>query len=118
VNAPPEFKGEPGYWTPEELFVASVESCLMLTIVGIAERGNVPIVSYASSADGLLEWRDGSYEFTRIVVRPTITVSHPDAVAALRAVVDRAHRSCLVANSIRSSVLIEPTIVVATASVS
>ena len=61
VNAPPEFKGEPGFWTPEDLFVASVEVCLMLTFVGIAEKRGVSFVSYTSTAEGLLEWVEESY---------------------------------------------------------
>jgi organic hydroperoxide reductase OsmC/OhrA len=117
INAPPEFKGLPGFWTPEDLFVASVESCLMLTVVGIAEKAGLAIVSYSSTADGLLEWRDASYEFTRVVVRPVITVSSSAAAAAMRAVVEKAERTCLVANSVRSTVLVEPTIVIVTANV-
>ena len=56
VVAPPEFKGEPGLWTPEDLFVVSVESCLMLTFAGIAEKRGLRVLRYESSAEGLLEW--------------------------------------------------------------
>jgi len=113
IVAPPEFKGEAGLWTPEDLFVVSVESCLMLTFVGIAEKRGLRVIRYESSAEGLLEWLAGSYQFTRIVVRPRITVSDPASIVAAREIVDRAHQTCLVANSIRTSIVIEPEFIVA-----
>jgi organic hydroperoxide reductase OsmC/OhrA len=112
VVAPPEFKGEPGLWTPEDLFVVSVESCLMLTFAGIAEKRGLRVVRYESSAEGLLEWLAGSYQFTRIVVQPRITVADAASIITAREIVDRAHQTCLVANSIRTSLVIEPEIVV------
>jgi organic hydroperoxide reductase OsmC/OhrA len=112
VNAPPEFKGEAGYWTPEDLLVASVEVCLMLTFVGFAEKSGVPFVSYTSTAEGLLEWVEESYRFTRVTVRPSIVVADAEGVAKVKKVLERAHQTCLVANSIRSSVIVEPTVAV------
>jgi len=112
IVAPPEFKGEAGLWTPEDLFVVSLESCLMLTFVGIAEKRGLRVIRYESSAEGLLEWLAGSYQFTRIVVRPRITVPDPASIVAAREIVDRAHQTCLVANSIRTSIVIEPELVV------
>src|ERR1700694_1850801 len=57
VASPPEFRGQPGTWTPEDLFVASIEVCLMLTFVGIAEKRGLRVASYESTAEGLLEWQ-------------------------------------------------------------
>ena len=114
VASPPEFKGEEGVWTPEDLFVSAIEVCTMLTFTGIAEKRGVKFVRYESSAEGLLEWQDGSYRFTRVVVRPRITVNDRAAIPAVRDVVERAHRTCLVANSVRSTVIVEPEVVLAT----
>ena len=33
VGSPPEFKGEPDIWAPEELLVGSVNTCIMLTFL-------------------------------------------------------------------------------------
>ena len=41
VGSPPEFKGEPDIWAPEELLVGSVNTCMMLTFLnraGVADR--------------------------------------------------------------------------------
>ena len=38
VATPPEFKGHEGIWSPEDLFVASVNVCVMSTFLAFAER--------------------------------------------------------------------------------
>ena len=73
-TSPPEFNGKPGNWTPEELFVASVETCHIMTFLSFAARVN-SLISYESHTNGVLELVDGQYRFTRIVIFPTIMVS-------------------------------------------
>ena len=55
VDAPPEFKGHEGVWTPEHLFVASVNSCFMTTFLAIAENSKLEFVSFSADAKGKLE---------------------------------------------------------------
>lgn len=112
VASPPEFKGVAGVWTPEDLFVGAVEICLMLTFAGVAEKADLHFASYASEAEGSLAWEESSYRFISVIVRPRIIVGDEASVAKARDVLDRAHRTCLVANSLRCEVLIEPTITV------
>src|SRR3990172_8352792 len=70
ISSPPEFKGIPGVWTPEDLFVASVEICTMSTFLSFGGRKNIPLKSYKSSAEGVLENVDGEYRFTSITIAP------------------------------------------------
>ena len=58
VSTPPEFQGEAGFWTPEHLFVASAEACLMATFIGIAEKSRLAVAGYRSSARGQLKLVD------------------------------------------------------------
>ena len=55
VATPPEFGGPPGIWCPEELLVASVESCLMSTFLYFAERFDLTPAAYSSRAKVVLE---------------------------------------------------------------
>ena len=112
VASPPEFKGVAGVWTPEDLFVAAVEVCLMLTFVGTAEKTGLRFLSYESDAEGSLAWEQASYRFISVTVRPRITVYDEASVDKAREVLDRAHRTCLVANSLRCDVLVDPTITI------
>lgn len=108
VSSPPEFKGDPGVWTPEDLFVASVNICQMTTFLAFAERKQLPLVSYHSEAEGTLEFVDGKYRFTRIILRPKVCASDEQTLQQLKKVMEDAHGRCLISNSISSEVILEP----------
>jgi organic hydroperoxide reductase OsmC/OhrA len=112
VASPSEFKGESGVWTPEELFVASVEACHMSTFMTFAGKREIPVISYTSHANGVLEFVDGDYRFTRIVIFPTIVVASSTVEAEVYTLLREAQMHCLVANSIASIVEVNPTIMV------
>lgn len=111
VGNPVEFRGEAGTWTPEDMFVAAVEVCHMATFLSFAAKKELPIVSYKSHANGVLEFIDGDYRFTRIVIFPTIVVSGSVSEAVVHATLRETQRHCLVANSIASIVEVNPTLV-------
>lgn len=108
VASPPEFKGEAGVWTPEDLFVAAVETCTMTTFLAFASRQHIPLVSYESSAEGSLEFTDDGYRFTKVIVKPRVVVSNEASLAQAQKTMEDAHHNCLIANSIRSEVVVEP----------
>jgi organic hydroperoxide reductase OsmC/OhrA len=112
ISSPPEFKGERGVWTPEDLFVGSVEVCHMTTFLSFAAQKKIAIVSYKSHANGVLEYIDGDHRFTRIVIFPTITVGADVVETDVHALLREAEKHCLVANSIASIVEVNPTIIV------
>jgi len=107
ISSPPEFKGKEGMWTPEDLFVVSVETCTMLTFIALAKRRNLSILSYSSRAEGVLEFVDGDYRFTSVVIRPRILVGDPDTVGDVQETIRDAHRHCIISNSVRADVVIE-----------
>jgi len=110
VSVPPEFNGEDGLWSSEEMFVASVETCHMTTFLTYAEKESIPIQAYRSHANGVLEYIDGDYRCTRIVIFPTITISPSVEEGRVHALLREAQKHCLVANSIASIVEVNPTI--------
>ncbi|WP_455379525.1 OsmC family protein [Petrachloros mirabilis] len=110
VATPPEFKGHEGIWSPEDLFVASVEICTMTTFLAFAERAGLSLVSYASEAEGRLELVDGKFQFTTITIRPRIIVQAESDVAKTNEVLLKAEAACLIANSMITKVTIEPTV--------
>ncbi len=111
VSSPPEFKGESGVWTPEDLFVASVETCHMATFMAFAARRSIAIRSYKSHSNGVLEFVDGDYRFTRIVIFPTIVVESSASETEVHNLLREAQKHCLVTNSIASIVEVNPTII-------
>jgi len=113
VASPPEFRGEAGVWTPEDLLVGAVNACTMTTFLALAEREGLPLVSYASEAEGTLEFEDGGYRFTRVVVRPSIVIQGEEARGTASRLMERAHHQCLIGRSLRAEVVLQPSIEVA-----
>lgn len=84
IGSPPEFKGDPGLWSPEELLVGALNGCLMLTFVSSAQRKGVQVLVYESTADGLLENVDGKYLITEVGVKPTLILKSETIPLKLR----------------------------------
>ena len=110
--SPPEFGGEGGMWTPEDFFVAAVNTCTMTTFIALAEREGLDVASYDCDAEGVLEYQDG-YQFTRVALRPLIEINDEQQLDLAKRLIEKAHDRCLIANSIRADVLLEPAISVA-----
>lgn len=110
VATPPEFKGHEGIWSPEDLFVASANICLMTTFLAVAERAGLAFSSYQSTAEGRLELVDGKFQFTAITIRPSITVKSEEDGVKAKELIEKAERNCLISNSMKAMVTLEPVI--------
>lgn len=109
-SAPAEFHGQAGLWTPETFLMAAVAGCFVTTFVAIAEASKFEMLSLEVLATGVLEKGEGGLQFTRISIRPNLTIlPESDRERALR-LIEKAERSCLVARSMRSEVTVEPTV--------
>ena len=113
ASSPPEFKGEPGRWTPEDFLVAAIDSCLLMTFLAYAQREEIDLRSFASSAEGLLEFSEGKYRMTEVTLKPEIVVGSDDDALLAGDVLERAHRDCIISNSVRTAVKVVPQIRVA-----
>ena len=110
VASPPEFKGHPGVWTPEDLLVAAVSACTMTTFLSFAARKEIQLLSYECDATGTLEMVDGKFRFSRVILHPKIVVARAEDVSTARAVYHDAEAACLIANSLLTKVEGEPEI--------
>jgi peroxiredoxin-like protein len=111
VASPPEFQGHEHTWTPEHLFVASVNSCYMATFVAIAELSKLEVVSFTSTAVGKLEKPDGlGYRISEIVLRPKLVIRFESDAERAQRILEKAERNCLISNSINTRVTLEPEI--------
>ncbi len=115
-SAPPDAQGHLGVLTPEDAFVAAVNTCVMMMFIWATERFKLNLVSYDCYAEGtkLIEL-DCTEIFTQVVLRPKIVVraDGQDASAVekrVRRALESAQKYSLVANSIKSKVILEPEI--------
>jgi len=118
-SAPPDAQGHPGVLTPEDAFVAAANTCVMMMFIWAAERFKLNLVSYDCYTEGtkLIEL-DRTEIFTQLVLRPKIVVRADGQEKAavekrVRRALESAQKYSLVANSVKSAVVIEPAIEVA-----
>lgn len=110
VSSPPEFKGDAGLWTPEEMFVASVNACTLMTFIAFAQHKGLEFLGYECNAEGLLENVEGKYRFTEITLHPLVRVKSEQEVDRAREVLHEAHAECFISNSISAPVKLLPEI--------
>jgi peroxiredoxin-like protein len=113
VATPPEFPGGiEGIWSPEHLFVASAEVCLMTTFLAIAENSKLEFKSYESQAVGTLEKTEAGFQITRIVLKPSVVIADQSLVERTERILGKAEQHCLISNSMKTEIVLEPTVTV------
>lgn len=93
---------------PEEMLVAALSSCHMLTFLHVARLAGFTVAAYRDSAEGAMaEIAPGRFAVTRVTLRPEIawTGAAPDP-ARLAALHHAAHETCFIANSVRTEVTV------------
>lgn len=111
-GAPPDAHGRHGWFTPEDAFVAAVNTCIHMMFLWVAEKLKIDLLAYECEAEGFKKvYLDKTEEFTRVVLRPRITVRGGDGSKVRRAL-EITQKYSLIAASIRSDLVIEPEIVI------
>lgn len=108
VATPPEFGGHENIISPEDLFVSSANVCFMTTLLGTIKNMDIELISYESAAEGILETVDKMKIFTKIIIKPKIKAK--ETKEKIKMLLDHAEKRCLVANSMKTKVIIEPQI--------
>jgi peroxiredoxin-like protein len=107
IEPPPEFDGPGNLWSPETMMVGAVASCFILTFRGVARASSFPWLKLTCPAEGRLERSEGKLRFTEFTLRPTLEIpAGADRDRALH-LLEKAERSCLVTNSLSSTVRLE-----------
>ena len=113
-SSDPSSLGDPSRYNPEELLVSSLSGCHMLWYLHLCAVNGVTVSAYTDEASGTMEeGPDGVGQFTRVVLRPRVTILEADAAEKAGALHEEAHRFCFIARSVRFPVEVEPTIEVA-----
>jgi len=111
VSGAPQYRGDGTKVNPEELLVAALASCQLLTYLALAPRAGVTVLGYEDAPVGTLALVEKKMRVAEILLRPRITIAAGGDVEAARTLVERAHEGCFIGNSIACAVRIEPEIV-------
>ncbi len=105
------FRGDQSRYNPEELLVASLSACHMLSYLHLCAVSGIVVTDYQDEAKGIMvETAGGGGHFTQVTLRPAVKVtpsSNSDLALQLH---EKAHHLCFIANSVNFPVLCEPSI--------
>lgn len=111
-SADPVFRGDAALHNPEDLLVAALSACHLLSYLALCARSGIAVVSYDDSATGTMEQQAGQIRFTEVRLRPRCSViGDLDKARSLHA---QAHEQCFIANSVNFPVRHEPEVTAAT----
>ena len=117
VATPPQFpKGVEKIWSPEHLFTAAVNSCLMTTFLAIAENSKLEFDGFTSKALGKQEMIDNKYIMSEVTLIPQLTISREEDRERAVRVLQKSEAACLISNSIKSAIVFKPEIIVGSGS--
>lgn len=108
------FRGDVDRWNPEEMLLAALSQCHLLSYLHVAAAGGVIVTAYTDAAIGTMEQTaNGGGHFTSATLRPVVTVASADMVDRAMALHPDAAGKCFIAASVNFPVGHEPTILVA-----
>ncbi|MGD0439028.1 MAG: OsmC family protein [Acidimicrobiales bacterium] len=100
-SSDPAFRGDPQRWNPEELLVAALSQCHMLSYLHLAASAGVIVTAYRDTPTGTMtENPDGSGEFVEVTLRPEVTVAEAAMRERATALHDDAEKLCFIARSV------------------
>ncbi len=110
-SSDPAFRGDASRYNPEELLVASLSACHMLWYLHLCADANIVVTAYSDHAEGRMRLtQDGGGRFEEVTLRPAVTLKGRFDAGLARALHERAHHLCFIANSMNFPVNVEPTI--------
>ena len=113
-SADPAFRGDAARWNPEDLLVASAAACHKLWYLHLCADAGIAVLAYEDDATGTMADTPQHGAFTKIVLRPRVTIRASDNRSLAERLHHAAHEQCYVANSVNFPITCEPTIELAT----
>ncbi|MEX2146874.1 MAG: OsmC family protein [Candidatus Rokuibacteriota bacterium] len=108
-TAPPlEFDGPGDAWSPEQLLLAAVQACFLMTFRAVAAASGIEFTALGVEAEGTVDRVNGRTRFTEIVLRPRVAAPAGVDAVRLRRALEKAEHACLVSASLSTPVRLEP----------
>ncbi|WP_461186941.1 OsmC family protein [Arthrobacter sp. Z4-13] len=100
-SADPTFHGDRERYNPEQLLLAALAQCHMLSFLHVAVKHGVVVTDYRDEATGLMKLnRDGSGQFERVTLRPQVTLADEMHLALAAQLHHEANQVCFIARSV------------------
>lgn len=100
-SADPAFRGDPGRHNPEELLVAALSACHMMSYLHVCAINGVVVMAYVDHATGTMETSsDGSGRLLEVTLHPEVKVRDEVMIPKAIELHHKAHELCFIANSV------------------
>ena len=108
-SSDPAFRGDAAKHNPEDLLVAALSACHLLSYLALCAQAGIEVVAYEDQASGLMAIKERRMRFVEVTLAPHVTIAAGDLDQA-RALHEKAHETCFIANSVNFPVLAMPTV--------
>jgi organic hydroperoxide reductase OsmC/OhrA len=110
-SSDPVFRGDPTRYNPEELLVASLSACHMLSYLHLCAVNKIAVLEYRDTAEGVMrENKDGSGEFVSVTLRPQVRIAEKGREKDAADLHHKAHSLCFIARSVSFPIEISPVV--------
>ena len=99
-SADPAFLGDASLINPEELLVAALSSCHMLSYLAWCALEGIEVTAYADNAQGVMVEQHGAGEFKRVTLYPRVAVAPGTDMDKALTLHQKAHEVCFIARSV------------------
>jgi len=100
ITAPPEFGGERDHWSPEDLLVGAIESCMLLTLLFFVDKMKIDMRSYRSEAVGDLDRTSNGLRFQNMAMEVHAEVGTAEDVEKFSQAAENAEKFCPVSSAV------------------
>ncbi len=108
-SSDPAFRGDKTKHNPEELLVASLSSCHMLSYLHLCSEAGIIVTDYIDNATGtMIETSNGGAHFTEVTLNPIVTVADISMIEKANEQHAKANELCFIANSVNFPVHHKP----------
>ncbi|MBY6060793.1 OsmC family protein [Microbacterium esteraromaticum] len=108
ASADRPFRGDRSRWNPEDLLLAALSECHLLSYLHACVTAGVVVTEYRDEASGLMrEDGRGGGAFVEVTLRPHVRVADPSMIEAAQQAHHQANEWCFIANSVNFPVLHE-----------
>lgn len=104
------FRGVDSRFNPEDMLIASLAACHMLSYLALCARKKIICTAYSDTPYGRMEQMNGRIRFTEVLLKPVVTISRDSDMDRAIALHHTAHEECFIANSVNFPVLNDPTV--------
>lgn len=101
ASADKPFRGDPSRWNPEDMLLAALSECHLLSYLYACVAAGVVVTAYSDEASGTMkEDGRGSGAFVEVTLRPRVVVADASMIPAAEEAHAAANALCFIANSV------------------